>query len=142
MHPALILLFFYVAFVIWKLTPVVFRALEIRKQRKADEEILRIDREHKQDEEDAVAKKKANDEWDKHEKRMMESISHGGRVQYPWVSGIRGSVDPEFTNVRAEIAKRDREAKRRGGIQVTKDMTTEKELFKKAVRKLFEEEGP
>ena len=153
------IIFIYMAFVIWKLTPVVFRAIEIRKQFKADVEIRRLDMRKKQTEEEAEAVKKANDEYKEHTKRVVESVGHGGRVQYPWVSGVKTNLDSEinkeFINMRGELAKKDHEAQRGRGIRTVPHLPTAKDLIdktssadiqktalKNALKKLYEEEGP
>lgn len=110
MLPALI--FIYVAFVLWKLTPVVFRALEIRKQFKADEAVRRLDALTCAAKIEWKATEKANDEYREHLKKVQESVGHGGRVQYPWVR------------------------------RVFNDTETQKDLYKKSLKKLYEEGGP
>ena len=133
----------FITFVLWKLTPIVFDMWVKHTQFQADEWRKRLKREHKQAEEDATALSKAQAELKEHTKRMEESISHGGRVQYPWVSGIRTNLDSEtnkdFINVRGELAKRDHEAQRRRGVA---DDTTLEDLYRKRLKKLYEEEGP
>lgn len=150
------IIFIYVCVVIWKLTPVVFRALEIRKQFRADVEIRREDMRLKREKEELEASKEAMAEHREHMKKVQESVSSQGRVQYPWVSGIRTNLDTEvnkeFINMRGELAKKDHKAKRRSGIRGFNDTTTQKDLIKKGLdalliarekeKKLYEEEGP
>ena len=153
MLTALIIVF--IVFLLWKLTPVVFRVLEIRKQFKADVEIRRIDMARKREKEAAEGVKKAEDEYQVHLKRVQESVGHQGRVQYPWVSGIRTNLDSEtnkeFIGMRGELAKDDHEAQQHHSARFSHHITTEEDLVgecsisKKgldALKKLFEEEGP
>lgn len=163
------LIIIYVVFVIWKLTPVVFRALEIRKQFKADVEIMRQDMQKRWEKETAEAKKKADDDHKEHTKRLEESISHGGRVQYPWVSGIRTNLDSETNkesiNMRGELVKKDHEAQYKERLRRIFNATAEAhrvkydpkkktrtfkdkdgnvivERFEDVSKKTYEEEGP
>ena len=153
MLTALIIVF--IVFAIWKLTPVVFRVLEIRKQFKADVEIRRLDMLKKQAEEDASAVSRANKAYKEHLKRVQESAGYQGRVQYPWVSGIKTSLDSEinkeFIRMRGELAKKDHEAQQHHSARFSHHITTEEDLVgecsisKKgldALKKLFDEEGP
>ena len=109
----------FITFVLWKLTPIVFDMVERRKRFMDAYLKRRIEVEHKKAKEDAEAMKKAEDEYQEHLKKVQESVGHQGRVQYPWVSGMRNICDA----------------------------TTEKDLDKvlediKHLKKRYEEEGP